>query len=101
MEAEGFSGCVGFIDGTTISLSQKPAVDGECFFVRNHRYSVNTQVVCDDRRRIISFCSGWPGSCADSTVYQEVRLLNDREKHLLFSPGEYLLADSAYPADFK
>ncbi|OWZ16652.1 hypothetical protein PHMEG_0009524 [Phytophthora megakarya] len=49
MGLKGFRGCVGFIDGTTIPLSQKPAVDGACFFDRKHRYSVNAQVVCDDR----------------------------------------------------
>lgn len=100
MEAEGFPDCVGFIDGTTIPLSQKPAVDGECYFDRKHRYSVSAQVVCDDRRRIISFYSGWPGSCSDSTVYREMQLSNNREKRLFFSPEEYLIADSAYPADF-
>ncbi|KAG7383547.1 hypothetical protein PHYPSEUDO_003584 [Phytophthora pseudosyringae] len=31
MASIGFKGCVGFIDGTTIPLSRKPSVDGECF----------------------------------------------------------------------
>jgi hypothetical protein len=38
MQAEGFPGCVGFIDGTTIPLSQKPALDGETYYDRKGRY---------------------------------------------------------------
>eukprot|EP00644_Phytophthora_capsici_P000100 jgi/Phyca11/99824/e_gw1.4.719.1 len=99
MKRQGFPGCIGFIDGTTFPLSQKPGVNGQFFFDRKHRYSVNAQVVCDDRRRIIVFYSGWPGSSADSTVYREMMLAQDRHKPLFFSRGQYLIADSAYPAD--
>ncbi|KAI9231121.1 MAG: hypothetical protein BYD32DRAFT_230174 [Podila humilis] len=38
MRTEGFPGCVGFIDGTGVPLSQKPAIDGEAYFDRKHRY---------------------------------------------------------------
>ncbi|OWZ21276.1 hypothetical protein PHMEG_0004186 [Phytophthora megakarya] len=96
MEREGFPGCVGFIDWTTIPLAQKPAVDGECYFDRKHRYSVNAQVVCDDRRRIISFYSGLPGSCSDSAVYHEMRLAADTDKRLFFYHNPYLVADFAW-----
>jgi hypothetical protein len=37
MREEGFPGCVGFIDGTTINISQKPARDGESYFDRKKR----------------------------------------------------------------
>ena len=37
MREEGFPGCVGFIDGTTINLSQKPAHNGETYFDRKKR----------------------------------------------------------------
>ena len=39
MHQEGFSGCIGFIDGTTIPLSQKPARDGNHYFDRKKRSS--------------------------------------------------------------
>ncbi|KAL6574682.1 hypothetical protein OROMI_011967 [Orobanche minor] len=58
MEMEGFPGCVGFVDGTTIPLSKKPALDGECYWDRKHRYSINMQIVCDVDRRIIGFSCG-------------------------------------------
>lgn len=85
MTSTGFRGCVGFIDGTTIPLCQKPAVDGECCFDRKQRYRLNAQVVCDDRRRIIiAFYTGWPGSCSDSTIYQEISLSKNSLK-IVFS----------------
>jgi len=38
MSLEGFPGCIGFVDGTTIPLSQKPALDGETYYDRKCRY---------------------------------------------------------------
>jgi hypothetical protein len=38
MRQEGFPGCVGFIDGTMIPLSQKPKINGEVYFDRKKRY---------------------------------------------------------------
>lgn len=38
MREEGFPGCIGFIDGTTIPLSQKPAMHGEVYYDRKKRY---------------------------------------------------------------
>lgn len=37
MAAEGFPGCVGFVDGTTLPLSQRPAIDGSSYFDRKKR----------------------------------------------------------------
>ena len=37
MQNEGFPGCIGFVDGTTIPLSQKPPVDGNHYFDRKKR----------------------------------------------------------------
>ncbi|KAF9282197.1 hypothetical protein BGZ74_002191, partial [Mortierella antarctica] len=31
---EGLPGCVGFVDGTTLPLAQKPAADGETYHDR-------------------------------------------------------------------
>lgn len=97
----GFKGCVGFIDGTTIPLSQRPGEDDRSFFDRKHRSIVNSQVVCDDRRRITAFYYGWPGSCTESTVYTAINLASDVGKVSFFASGEYLLVDSAYPTDLK
>jgi hypothetical protein len=86
LKQDGFPGCVGFVDGTTIPLYQRPGVDGEVFFDRKHRYSINAQVICDCDRRITYFYAGWPGSCCDSTVYGKTDMAAHPEKY--FSPGE-------------
>jgi hypothetical protein len=52
------------------------------------------QVICDVDKRIIGYHIGYPGSCADSTVFKKMALFKTPESFL--SPGEYLLADSAY-----
>ncbi|KAI9237429.1 MAG: hypothetical protein BYD32DRAFT_487292 [Podila humilis] len=37
LSLEGFPGCIGFVDGTTIPLAQKPALNGETYFDRKKR----------------------------------------------------------------
>ncbi|MBW0563867.1 hypothetical protein O181_103582, partial [Austropuccinia psidii MF-1] len=37
MQAEGFPGCIGFINGSLIPLSQRPPNDGEAYFDRKNR----------------------------------------------------------------
>ncbi|KNE87435.1 hypothetical protein PSTG_19180 [Puccinia striiformis f. sp. tritici PST-78] len=44
LRMEGFEGCMGFVDGTTIPLFQRPGFDGETFFDRKKRYSLNAQI---------------------------------------------------------
>jgi hypothetical protein len=45
-------------------------------------------------KRIIGMHVGCPGSCADSSIFKRMDVYKDPHDH--FSPGEYLLADSAY-----
>ncbi|POW16278.1 hypothetical protein PSTT_01459 [Puccinia striiformis] len=72
LRKEGFEGCVGFVDGTTIPLFQRPGFDGETFFDRKKRYSLNTQI------------QGLQEDAASC------------ERGGFFDEGQYLLADSAY-----
>ena len=85
---------VGVIDGTPVVFSQRPGVDGEVFWSRKCEYSYNLQLVCDDRKKIRYFISGWPGSVFDNSVFETSKLY---KKHVdFFSPGEFLLADAGY-----
>ncbi|KAL6557491.1 hypothetical protein OROMI_017841 [Orobanche minor] len=93
-KADGFPGCVGFVDGTTIPLSEKPSLDGEGYWGRKHRYSINMQVVCDVDRRIIGFSCGWPGSMHDAGVWRKSAQVKNPNQ--FFSKGEYIIGDSAY-----
>jgi len=87
---------VGIIDGTHINLSQKPAIDGEVFWTRKCRYSLNAQIVCDFNRRIIYYQVGWPGSIFDQTAFSQTKLF--LHPSLYLNPNEYLIGDSGYAA---
>ncbi|MBW0572747.1 hypothetical protein O181_112462 [Austropuccinia psidii MF-1] len=88
MAGEGFPGCVGFLDGTTIPLFQRPGLEREVYYDCNKKYSLNLRRVCDNSKRITPLLSGWPGSCADSTLYKIMGLYLQPDK--FFSPGEFL-----------
>lgn len=90
----GFDGCVGFVDGTHIILSQRPGVSGESFFTRKQRYAMNAQVVCDDKKVIRALVLGWPGSVHDSRAWRSSDMAT--RPGIFFSHGQYLMADSAY-----
>ncbi|CAM6082673.1 unnamed protein product [Calypogeia fissa] len=93
---KGFPGCVGLIDGTLIPLSQRPKESGECYYDRKCRYSMNAQVVCDHRQKILFLYTGMPGSCSDITCYKRSSLYKQQNTHRLFSRAQYILGDSGY-----
>ncbi|XP_053315207.1 putative nuclease HARBI1 [Spea bombifrons] len=84
---------LGVIDCTQVAI-RRPAVRGEQF--RNHKrfYSLNTQVVCDARQRIMSVRSGFPGSCEDDYILCQSALYDNFENGQM--PDGWLLGDSAY-----
>jgi hypothetical protein len=92
----GLPGAVGIVDGTHICFEQKPHIDGEVYFSRKSRYSINLQLICDDKKRITFYQTGWPGSVGDSTIFDESHLCKQPE--LYFSNDEFLLADAGYGA---
>jgi hypothetical protein len=90
----GFCHCVGIIDGTLVVLDFKPEKYHECYYSRKSCHAINVMVVCDDRKRITYYNTGWPGSNHDNCVWQNSKLFRNREEY--FSYLEYLLGDSAY-----
>lgn len=64
-----FKDCVGFIDGTLISLAFAPLKDPEDFWTRKFMYAVNSMLVCDHNARIIYALHGWCGSSHDQRVF--------------------------------
>ncbi|PLW22447.1 hypothetical protein PCASD_11644 [Puccinia coronata f. sp. avenae] len=97
MQEEGFPGCIGFVDGTTIPLSQKPPIDGNHYFDREKRYSISLTLVCDVNKKFISYLAGYPGSCHDCYVFSNMQLAQQPEQ--FFDQNQFLLADSAYPSN--
>lgn len=98
-EEYGLIGCVGIIDGTHIILQTRPGFQGELYWTRKQQYAINLQMVCDHRRRIIYYQTGYPGSVHDSTCYKETDLFRHPNRYL--SGGQYIIGDSAYPLSRK
>ena len=96
LSALGFRHCVGIIDGTLVQLVFRPEAYHECYYSRKSMYCINVMIVCDDKKRIIYYNAGWPGSTHDNCVFRNSKLFYNRGKY--FSQGEYLLGDSAYSA---
>jgi hypothetical protein len=51
-------------------------------------------IICNDRKRIMYYYTGWPGSTHDNRVWRNCKVFRDRMNYFDF--GEYLLGDSAY-----
>jgi hypothetical protein len=92
----GLKHCVGVVDGTPVIFTQRPAVDGETFYDRKGRYSINLQLMCDDRRRIIYYVVGYPGSMYDGDVLSQSPIYATPTEY--FSDMQYIVADAGYGA---
>ncbi|KAI7934703.1 hypothetical protein MJO29_015966 [Puccinia striiformis f. sp. tritici] len=97
MQEEGFPGCVGFVDGTTIPLSQKPPKDGSHYWDRKKRYSISVTLICDVNKKFISYLAGYPGSCHNAYVFSNMKVAQQPQQY--FDRNQFLLADSAYSSD--
>jgi hypothetical protein len=89
-----FPHCIGLIDGTLLPLEFRPLLYGENYLSRKSCYAVQMLIVCDDKRHILYYHVGWPGSVHDNRVWRNCKLFHNRLVH--FSLGEYLLGDSAF-----
>jgi hypothetical protein len=90
MKTEGFDGCVGFVERTTIPLYQQLGRDGEVYWDQKKRYLINFQVICDCDKYITLYLTGWPGSCGDSLVFKKMTMHTQPTAH--FDPGMSLYA---------
>ncbi|ETL36391.1 hypothetical protein L916_11620, partial [Phytophthora nicotianae] len=93
-ERYGLDGVVGMVDGMHVIVDQKPAIDGAIHFNMKCRYSFNVQIFCDEDKRIIMAYTGWPGLCADSTVFGKTPVFT--RPYDFFSPREFLRGDTGY-----
>mmetsp|Transcript_6856 Transcript_6856/g.6158 ORF Transcript_6856/g.6158 Transcript_6856/m.6158 type:complete len:404 (+) Transcript_6856:89-1300(+) len=90
----GLLGAIGIVDGTPVHFHQRPKVDGEVFWTRKSRYSLNIQLICDDNGKILFYQVGWPGSVYDSTVFGRSIIASNPMNY--FSNGQYILGDAGY-----
>lgn len=57
--------------------------DAEIFPNRKSYFSINVQVVCDAKLRIMDVVARWPGSVHDATIFSNSRLRRCFENRLL------------------
>lgn len=91
----GFTGCVGFVDGSLLSLHEKPGYEPQLFFNRKKRFMVSSTIICDYDLKILYAQVGDIGTAHDAKTLREGELGKNVEK--LFSPREFILGDGAYP----
>ncbi|QRW06969.1 DDE superfamily endonuclease [Ceratobasidium sp. AG-Ba] len=78
---------------TLVGLLTKPRVQGD-LYIKEKTLSVNVQAMVDCDGKFIAFQSGWAGSRPDIVVWQDMYVY--QERHRLFAPGEYFLANGGY-----
>ena len=91
-QIQGFPHVIGCIDGTHIPI-KKPRQNAANFMNRKGYYSVNTQIVCDDKLRIRNIVCRWVGSTHDSRIFENSTLSTAFENRDL---GGILLGDNGY-----
>ncbi|XP_052786768.1 putative nuclease HARBI1 isoform X1 [Mya arenaria] len=98
--AEGFSarcgipGIVGAVDGTHVPVPGPRSQHRASFINRKGYPSIQLQVVCDSKLRLLDTYTGWPGSVHDARVFRNCPLLDVCQQ----LPAPYhLIGDSAYP----
>ncbi|XP_067904668.1 putative nuclease HARBI1 [Heterodontus francisci] len=90
----GFPKVQGVVNCTHVAI-RSPAGHSGTFINRKVFHSLNVQLVCDHRKRIMQVCERYPGSCHDAYIL--------RNSHIpaLFSPPDklegWILGNRGYP----
>ena len=82
------------IDGTTISLFEKPLYHGDAFYNRKSRYSINVQIVNTPNCQIIDYATGISRSRHNTHCFQFTWLSKNHAQ--LFLDGEWYWSDVGY-----
>ena len=62
--------CVGLMDGTLSELRFRPSTDDTTDYSgRKYAFSLTIMVICDDRRKIRAYLSGFPGCTHDNCLW--------------------------------
>src|SRR5215469_9357825 len=85
-----FADAIGAIDGTHISCSPS-ATDRELARNRKGMLTQNCLVACSFDLRALYCLSGWEGSAADATIYNDARTTDFR-----IPRGKFYLADAGF-----
>lgn len=95
-EIAGFPNVIGCIDGTHIAI-KAPTEDEPAYVNRKGWHSINVQIVCDSKMKIIDLVARWPGSTHDAFIWHTSGLKNMFEMGII--QDAWLLGDSGYPLE--
>ncbi|XP_049316918.1 uncharacterized protein LOC125779688 [Bactrocera dorsalis] len=88
-------GCVGYVDGSEVKLSEAPVNEHTMYYSRKRQYAVKLQAICDYNLRRRQLIVGYPGSVHDAKIFSNCLLFKQPERFLLTS--QWIAGDSAYP----
>ncbi|GBG67958.1 hypothetical protein CBR_g1077 [Chara braunii] len=105
---KGFPNCFGAIDCTHIYIDKPADAPSANYYDRNHKFSVQAQVIVDLDLRILEVHVGYPGSVHDVRVLHNSQLWRRAQTGELFDAAPenlphgvvtrgYLLGDNSYP----
>ncbi|KNZ51668.1 uncharacterized protein VP01_386g12 [Puccinia sorghi] len=77
----------------------RPSIDPQDYYLQKISYGVATLVVCDNKKWILNYLTGWPGCSHDTRVWDKCEL--HQKEAQIFSPGQYLIGDSGCLMDSK
>jgi hypothetical protein len=72
-----FPNVLGLIDGTHIKIAPPLGDDEKLYVCRKGGHSINVQIVCDAKMRIIDLVSKWPGATNDAFIFANCGLKDD------------------------
>ena len=84
--------CVGFIDGSHIRLQSAPNGDRD-YTNRKGYFSIQLQMICDDKCIITDTCVGWQGCTHDARVFRNSQMYDGIEN------GNALAQRMHWPSD--
>lgn len=91
-QIKGFPNVIGCIDGTHIRID-RPKESAESYYNRKDFFSIQMQIVCNHKRKIIDVFIGFPGSVHDARIFRNSPLI---EKLLNPELREYCIISNYY-----
>lgn len=89
-----FPRCVGALDCTHVRIKNPGGTRAETFRNRKGYFSYNVQAVCDANLCFTDIVARWPGSCHDSTIFNNSRIKTMFDRGL--KPNQLIVADGGY-----
>ncbi|RVE46114.1 hypothetical protein evm_009188 [Chilo suppressalis] len=98
----GMPNTIGAVDGSHIGIIapplSHPTAPGNIFYNRKGFYSINCQVICNAKGRIINVNPNFPGSTHDAAVWRASNVNKSLERaYIQGNENEWLLGDKGYP----